>query len=47
MASLWESMTAGEEEAEDGERFLREPFCLTTPPFWLGLFVLWTMCDLC
>lgn len=43
-------MTAGEEEeevAEDRGRFLREPFCLTTPPFWLGLFALWTTCDLC
>ncbi len=48
LASLWESMTAGEEEAmEDGGRFLREPFCLTMPPFWLGLFVLWTRCELC
>lgn len=60
LASLWESVTAGEEEEEGGEaaaeaeeeeedggRFLREPFCLTTPPFWLGLFALWTTCDLC
>lgn len=37
LAGLWESVTAGE--------FLREPFCLTTPPFWLGLFVLWTTRD--
>lgn len=48
LASLWESVTAGEDEAteEDG-RFLKEPFCLTTPPFWLGLLVLWVTCDLC
>lgn len=40
LASLWESMMVGEEEGvEDGGRFLREPF-------WLGLFVLWTVCDL-
>lgn len=48
LASRWESVTAGEEEAADeGGRFLREPFSLTTPPFWLGLFALWITCDLC
>lgn len=47
LASLWESVTAGEENSvEDGGRFLREPFCLTTPLFWLGIFGVWTTSDL-
>lgn len=50
LAGLCESLMAGEEEAvEDGGRFLREPFCLTKPPFrlWFDLLVFWTTCDLC
>lgn len=48
MANLWESVTAGEGEVgEDGGRFLREPFCLSTPPFWFGLLALWTTCGDC
>lgn len=54
VASLWESVMADGEEAaaEDGGRVLREPFCLTTLPFWLWLDLsvlctTWGLCCFC